>query len=51
MALIKLFMIFVVVSLPIASVLFSITRYIQQSIKNKEVVKNEQRNVLEVINL
>ena len=47
MALIKLFMVFVVVSLPIAAGLSAIT----QAIKNKEVVKNEQRNVLEVINL
>lgn len=51
MALIKLFMVFVVISLPIAAVLSAITRHIQQAIKNKEVVKNEQRNVLEVINL
>lgn len=41
MALIKLFMVFVVVSLPIAAVLSAITRHIQQAIKNKEVKKNE----------
>ena len=37
MALIKLFMVFVVVSLPIAAVLSAIT----QAIKNKEAKKNE----------
>ena len=50
MALIKLFMVFVVVSLPIAAGLSAITRHIQQAIKNKEVKKNEWRNVLEIIN-
>ena len=50
MALIKLFMVFVVVSLPIAAMLSAIIRYIQQAIKNKEVRKNEQQNVLEIIN-
>ena len=43
----ELFMIFVVVSLPIAAVLSAIT----QAIKNKDVKKNEWRNVLEIINL
>lgn len=47
MALIKLFMVFVVVSLPIAAVLSAIT----QVIKNKDVKKNEWRNILEIINL
>ena len=47
MALIKLFMIFVVVSLPIAAVLSAIT----QAIKNRDVKKNEWRNGLEIINL
>ena len=43
-------MVFVVVSLPIAAGLSAIIRYIQQAIKNKEVRKNEQQNVLEIIN-
>ena len=47
MALIKLFMVFVVVSLPIAAGLSAIT----QAIKNKEKKKNEWRNELEIINL
>ena len=44
---IKLFIVFVVVSLPIAAVLSAIT----QVIKNKDVKKNEWRNILEIINL
>ena len=51
MALIKLFMVFVVVSLPIASILSAITKHIHQAIKNKDIKKNEWRNVLEIINL
>ena len=51
MALIKLLMVFVVVSLPIAAGLSAITRHIQQVIKNKNVKKNEWRNGLEIINL
>ena len=47
MGLIKLFMVFVVVSLPIAAGLSAIT----QSIKNKNVKKNEWQNRLEIINL
>ena len=47
MGLIKIFMIFVVVSLPIAAVLSTIT----QAIKNKDVKKKEWRNALEIINL
>ena len=47
MALIKLLMVFVVVSLPIAAVLSAIT----QAIKNRDVKKNEWRNGLEIINL
>lgn len=47
MALIKLFMVFFVVSLPIAAGLSAIT----QAIKNRDVKKNEWRNGLEIINL
>ena len=47
MSLIKLFMVFVVVSLPIAAVLSAI----QQAFENRKSKKNEWRNRLEIINL
>ena len=47
MILVKLFMVFVVVSLPIAAVLSTI----QQAFENRKSKKNEWRNRLEIINL
>lgn len=51
MVLVKLFMVFIIGSLPIALGMSIIYGAIQQSIENRKAKKKEWRNRLEIINL